>query len=603
MTENTASVVLERDSGKLVWTGTWGSRDAAKSLGAEWDAHRRVWLIPFTPMYCRRLVELSPKFPGLRLELPEIVRREADAELQRADALTIDGANGDLCEILYGLSLMRPMDHQVRGSVAIHLGNTFLSWEMGTGKTKATVDAMQLYSVVNEKPIRAIVACPLAVIPGWGREVKRQWNVKRAGGVEVLLLSKGSVAQKAKRIAEAVRLADARGWSLIVVINYESMIRSPLAPKSLHMHPSLLTPESRGGLLSVAWDFVVADESHNIKNHDSKATMMLHRLGEIAMRRVALTGTPMPNNPLDIWAQAKFVDSGYFGANFFAFRTAYADIVKQEVPIRGGRGKRRMIQKVVGFKDLDLMSDVMRRFVHRVSKDEVLELPPLRVIDVPVTLTEKTQLVHDQVAEGICVELESGEISPANALAKLTRLQQISSGIGGYQVETDRGPRAAYERIGTEKLEAAKAIIDGLSPHEPVVVFSKWTPDVEGVQTIVEGRPIFYLRGGTNELEAWKESCRNGYGAVLSVQIASGGTGVEMVEATHAIYLSVGYEWGDYEQSTSRLHRKGQDRPVNLYRLIAENTIDEIVYAALGNKESNAMKVLTRLRESRKDAA
>jgi SNF2 family DNA or RNA helicase len=90
-------------------------------------------------------------------------------------------------------------------------------------------------------------------------------------------------------------------------------------------------------------------------------------------------------------------------------------------------------------------------------------------------------------------------------------------------------------------------------------------------------RDSLELSGSVRQLEQWQA----GEAPVLAVQIQSGGTGVDLTRAAYCVYLSTGFSLGDYEQSLARVHRPGQDRTVFYYHIVAKDTVDEKVYAAL----------------------
>ena len=582
-TEAAAIVEIDRETRQIVWKGSWRTNQIVKQVsGARWNPQTAAWSVPLSDGTCEQIVDLAEQ-SGLDIQVcPTVYHR---AESSRNRKMVLEGRFGSWIENVP--TRMAPFDHQLRGTQACAWSSTFLMWEMGTGKTKAVVDAVACMSQ-QEGPQTCLVLCPLAVSPNWRREVLRQWDPSKVGfDAMTVVLNEGSVADKAKALETAYLSAHALGRTLFVVVNYDSAWRFPLGPKTLKSAIASLPEKDRGVVLSKRWSVVVADESQRIKNRDSKCSAMAHAVADRTERRIALSGTPMPNNPMDIWSQARFVEPAAFGHSFYRFREKYA--------IMGGFKKK----EVVGFKDIEEMHKVLYTFASRVTKDEVLELPPLSHVQVPIRLSGRAAQAYRALENGVSVRLEKGEITPTNALVEMLRLQQVTSGIGGY---SDAEGNTAYERIGSEKLEALAEILDGIEPKDPVVVFAKWTPDVEGAARTAQeaGRPSYLLSGQANELEAWRRSANAGEGPVLCVQIRAGGVGVEMQEASHAVYLSIGFEWGDFEQSISRLHRQGQKRKVVCHHVVAEDTIDEDVYAAMERKERNALAVLRGRMEARK---
>ena len=101
--------------------------------------------------------------------------------------------------------------------------------------------------------------------------------------------------------------------------------------------------------------------------------------------------------------------------------------------------------------------------------------------------------------------------------------------------------------------------------------------------------PSYEISGARKELQTWNEN-----GGVLAVQIQSGGLGIDLTKARYAIYYSLGFSLGDYLQSMARLHRQGQRRPVEIIHLIAAQTVDEKVMAALAAREQIVESIMKR---------
>ena len=95
-----------------------------------------------------------------------------------------------------------------------------------------------------------------------------------------------------------------------------------------------------------------------------------------------------------------------------------------------------------------------------------------------------------------------------------------------------------------------------------------------------------------DELKRWQA----GDAPVLAVQIDSGGLGIDLTRARYAIYYSLGFSLGSYEQSLARVHRPGQTRPVEYIHLLAENTVDEKVVAALSSRADVVNAVLQEMK-------
>jgi SNF2 family DNA or RNA helicase len=189
-------------------------------------------------------------------------------------------------------------------------------------------------------------------------------------------------------------------------------------------------------------------------------------------------------------------------------------------------------------------------------------------------------------------EVAGGTVTVSNALTHMLRLQQATS---GYTIIDNGAQSVGPELIdGTPaKREALVDWLQDLPASEPVVVFARFRSDLYEIAEAakVTGRSYSEVSGTTKNLEAWQA----GETSVLGVQLQSGGVGIDLSRSAYCVYYSVGFSLGDYEQSLARLRRPGQTRCVRYYHLIAGNTVDEDVYAALTERRDVIDAVLRRM--------
>ena len=411
---------------------------------------------------------------------------------------------------------------------------SMLAMEMGTGKSKVSIDLMD-----TQDYRQVLIICPLSVVGGvWPGEFAKH----SAAPWTVLPLARASVKDKQAQ-AEAALASPER---VAVVINYESVWREPFGSWAR----------------AQKWDLLVMDESHRCKSPGGVASRYLSRLSDRVPQRLALTGTPMPHSPLDIYAQYRALDKSIYGTSFFRFKSRYA--------VMGGWSNA----EVVGYQ---YQQELQRKFysiAYRVNASEVLDLPPLFTVTRMCELGPQARKLYRILERDFMADLEEGRITAVNALSQLLRLQQVTSGYAriedGQDVEVD-----------TTKAELLADLLEDMG-KEPVVVFARFKHDLEVVHRVARrlGRPSYEISGSRKELSLWNEG-----GGVLAVQIQSGGLGIDLTQARYAVYYSLGFSLGDYLQSRARLHRPGQERPVEIIHLVATQTVDEKVMAALAARE------------------
>lgn len=380
-------------------------------------------------------------------------------------------------------------------------------------------------------------------------------------------LSRGTGKQRAERLQSA--LATASGKRLIVVINYESVWRSQLAPT----------------IESVQWSAIVLDESHRIKSPGGTSSRYLARLAakQPRAKRVCLTGTPMPHSPLDLYGQFRFLDASVFGTSFTRMRARYAECdVRFPSKVKAWKNQGELIAK------LDAHS-------WRVTADEVLDLPGAIHETIPVELSAKVQRFYRSLESEMVAEIEAGTVTAANALTKLLRLQQATGGYARLDGGTTVTP---IDGVPSKRLVLQDRLED-LPATEPVVVFCRFRADLDDVAAAARelGREYAEVSGERKDLERWQR----GDATILGVQMQSGGVGIDCSRACYAFYYALGFSLGDYEQSLARLRRPGQTRCVRYYHLVCEGTVDEQVYAALRERRNVVDAVLNKL-SPRKEA-
>ena len=223
-----------------------------------------------------------------------------------------------------------------------------------------------------------------------------------------------------------------------MVINYDAARNDPFREWSLKQ----------------SWDLIVFDESHKIKAPGGATSRFAATLASRATYRLALTGTPLPHSPLDIYGQFRAIDPVVFGTSMTRFRAHYAIEIEEE------QSKRK---RVVGYKNED---EYNRRFYSRAIKVEkdVLDLPPFQHIRPPdieyAELGKTARRLYDELSDDFITEFEGGTVNAQNALVQLLRLHELAGG------------SLVGQKVDTGKEELLEELLDGIDAQERVVVFA-----------------------------------------------------------------------------------------------------------------------------------
>jgi SNF2 family DNA or RNA helicase len=543
-------------------------------LGGRWEKSARGWTFPATESQARRLRANLRHVPADEQAVFEDVISGAQPENGSAPRARCEATEATtsavapvaapeptaLPEIVVPDGMLtHPWRHQKAAykfcldHFAAGLCGILLAMGMGTGKS--LVACMLILCLMAR---RTIIVCPLRVVQVWITQFERHVGIP----VVIVALDEdvGSVADKQQEAAEKMKLAQVLGQPFIVVVNYDSAWRDPFAEWAE----------------TVQWDLVIADEAHRIKAPGGKASLFFKRLRLRAAHRVALTGTPMPHGPMDIYAVFRFLDVSIFGPSFTAFRTKYA--------VMGGYQRKQ----ITGFQNLDELQRLMSRITFKVG-DEVLDLPPATDVTYHCMLTGEAARIYRDLEEDFVARVQDGTITAANAMVKLLRLQQITGGC----VPTDDD---TIHRIDSSKQKLLADTLEDIGRDEAVVVFCRFIADLLAVHEACEGMGLssMELSGKRDELKRWQA----GEAQVLAVQIDAGSEGVDFTRARYSIFYSVGYSLGRYDQARKRTHRPGQTRPVTHIHLIARGTVDVKIMRALEKRADIVQSILAEIKST-----
>lgn len=466
---------------------------------------------------------------------------------------------------------LRPYNHQVAG-VRLLVGSKFFGLfdEMGVGKTAQVINAAcELCELEEIDTVLAVTPAAVRSVwinPEWGEIRKHSW-----------------VPSQVHEFHNPARLVwrDAKAKLDFIVTNYE-YIRNPEHLAVLQHHLEL-----RNVLM-------VCDEGAFIKNRQAAQTKACVKLGRCCARRVILNGTPIGNNPFDLWSQMYYLSPTILPyKNFYQFRAEYA--------VMGGWHMKQVIQ----WKQLDKLQDLIAPHVIRREKKDCLDLPEKIVMPpLEVPLSEASWKIYKEMKDDAVVWLNENPSLAAQAGVRIMRLSQITSGfLGGFNPDGDEPEGEAIHQvieIGREKLDALRMWVTELladDPYRKIIVWCRFRPELERVaRDLKDLLPTYRLYGqGKKEREEaiGKFSHFDRSPALLAGQVQAGGFGLNLVGADAVAYISNDFNLLTRLQSEDRVHRPGQLRNV-LYRDFlavgpkGQKTVDHAVLKALKGKHDLA---------------
>jgi SNF2 family DNA or RNA helicase len=285
---------------------------------------------------------------------------------------------------------------------------------------------------------------------------------------------------------------------------------------------------------------------------------------------VQLTGTPAPNSLLELWPQFYLLDKGKRLENTRGkFLNKYCTAV----------GNPQWNQWAVKPDRADAIHLQVADIALVMNADDYLELPDRIDVTVEVELPINARKVYEEMKSDFLIAYHGGEILAVNAAVQIGKLMQIANG----NVYDEDGN---YVRCHREKFDALEEIID--STNEPVLVAYNFKSDLAELKLLFPNAEV--IGKDPSVIDRWNR----GEIPILFAHPASAGHGLNLQKGGNVI-VWFGLTWSLelYQQFNARLHRQGQEKPVRIFHIMASNTADSAVLAALTDKKDTQDTLLS----------
>ena len=431
--------------------------------------------------------------------------------------------------------------------------------EMGTGKTKIALDnACILYN--KGKIDRLLVIAPKGAYMTW---VEKEIPTHVPDYIDKDVLA-WKPSMSAKYQAQLKQFRE-HGYKLkIFVMNVEALSTK----KGL----------TSAALFLIGRSMMIVDESTTIKNPQA--------LGRETKYRRILTGSPVTKSPLDLWAQMDFLDPEILGqSSYYAFRTRYAVMITSNAS-----GGSHTYQRIVRFKNLKELGEIITPHSYRILKKDCLDLPDKVFTKREVELSdEQKQAYEDMKADAITV-LKGQSMTAMNVLTQLIRLHQITCG----HMKTDSGETIDLKNSRLDELMHTLGETTG-----KVIIWANYIHDIEKIESTISsefGEDSLCTYYGATPPDK-RQACINNFQDPESPvrffigNTQTGGYGITLTEASTVIYYSNNYDLEKRIQSEDRAHRIGQKNKVLYIDLVAKGTVDDKIIQSLRNKVNIANEI------------
>jgi len=439
----------------------------------------------------------------------------------------------------------KPFEHQIEGfKFGLKYDRFLLGDEQGLGKTKQVIDI-----AVAKKLIRGYKHC--LIICGvnglkwnWKSEISTHSDEKaHILGAKINSKGKEVVGSSKDKLADLNNLPD----SYFIITNIESLRDTDILNKIKEL--------TQTGQI----EMVVIDEIHKCKNPASQQGKAILQIK--AETKIAMTGTPLMNSPLDLFIVLKWLE--FEKHSFYQFKKHYC--------VMGGYGG----YEVVGYRNLgELQSNLESLMLRRLKKD-ALDLPDKLYSIEYVEMSAKQTKIYNEIKQEIKQQIDKIKISN-NPLAQLIRLRQATgfTGILSSQIKE------------SAKLDRLEEIVEELVDNgEKAIIFSNWTEMTNVTYERLKRFNPAIITGETKDRKEQQEKFMTDPNCKIIIgTIGAMGTGLTLTAASTVIFLDSPWNRANKEQAEDRAHRIGTKSNINIITLVCKDTIDERIEELINKK-------------------
>ena len=446
-----------------------------------------------------------------------------------------------------------PFTHQIEGfNYGLQNDRWLLGDEQGLGKTKQVID-IAVAKKLQKGYKHCLIICGVNGLKwNWVNEIRTHSNED-----SWILGQKESrngivIGSSNDKLNDLRRLKDIPAY--FIITNVETLRNEEMAK------------EIQKYCASKEIGIVAIDEIHKCKNPSSQQGKGILKIQSEV--RIAMTGTPLMNTPLDLYIILKWL--GYEKHPFYSFKAHHC--------VMGGYGG----YEVIGYKNLDELQAQLDEIMLRRLKKDVLDLPEKTHINEYVEMTPKQAQIYKEVQADIQANIDQIKMAN-NPLAELIRMRQATGYTGILSSNIQE----------SAKLDRMEELVDeAVANGKKVVIFSNWTQMTTPIMERLCGKYYCVKVTGEYSAEAREAAVRefqtNDRCKVIIGTIGAMGTGLTLTAGTVEIFMDEPWNRANKEQAEDRCHRVGTKENITIYTLLCKGTIDERINELVEEKGAMA---------------
>lgn len=345
-------------------------------------------------------------------------------------------------------------------------------------------------------------------------------------------------------------------------------------PAVLVMHYQLFVKHAKK-LAKLPWQVVIIDESQGLKARNSQQSKAARRFRDMP-RRIALSGTPIDDSEIDVWAQMRFVNHNILGETWgqfsseFCYQGGYMNHEWKFDPAKKPRFLKRL-----------------KPHIYRLTVG-FMNLKPIEFHPMPFHLLGEQDRLYQQMKSTGVIKTDNILITAPLAITQKIKLEQIT---GGYVLDDDN----VAHFTGKAKERKLRWLVNRLKP--PIVVFCQFRHEMPIIEGVLRGffSRVKQLHGditGDDRTNLIRDFQKNKVDALVC-QLRTGGVAIDLTQSSELIFYSINHSYIDFEQVLFRLYGMNQKKVLHAYFPYAADTVDEEKMKVIENKKSAAYKIVS----------
>ncbi len=303
-------------------------------------------------------------------------------------------------------------------------------------------------------------------------------------------------------------------------------------------------------ILKLNPEMVVVDECQRLAAPTSQTLKAFRKMSP--KYRLAMSGTPAPNHLHEFWNMTDWVSPGHFHLSFWAFRSKECRMNPH-------------FPAIMGYYDKHKVQETFMRQVHRIRREDVLELPTLTEVRISCQLGDKQRKAYDTLKRELMLDLEDGEkLTVPNMLALIMRLRQMAD-----------MPEALGVKVESAKEKKLDELLEAVSSRK-IIVFTEFASVARYLEWKYRSEALVVM-GETpqNQRDGIFDQFRNDPKKRILFLTSASQYGINLQVADTVIHYDLPWNEARLDQRNARAWRYGQDKEVTSYRIIADGTVDE----------------------------